>query len=456
MTVASYKMGSPVSQNNDKEQVKVKNETLDRSQLDDEPISSPDEDKLDFKSKVSVVLKILNDKTLCANHAYSIGIAGGWGTGKTSFMNLVKYELQNRKDKVEWIVVDFNPRMSNSVSDIQADFLNIMRKALMSQRSLIVRFFTSCLFKKYIRTLLELNGRTNIAIRILDIFFKKTPEELRNAITKKIKITGKRIVVFIDDFDRLEKNEMNEVFKLISKNAAFPNTFFISGYDKEYVSSILNPNESLRNLLDGAQIHHSDFSATRPVSGRSYWLRLPLTDYIASFEEKYFNKEIRLFSSKVQMSQLFSRLLESYSDWSKHFGGKEINASTGSHIIKNLYSSRDVKRFINALLDVPDEVWEKVIPNELALVLLLKMKFFDDYLNLLHKRYFSDPNSKGTYQLDKSFSDKNGDQIDILKSLFSVNTSLQKPNTDEKSILQESKNIKYPSSFKNYFIGDIN
>ena len=54
--------------------------------------------------------------------ALAIGINGPWGSGKTSFSNLVKenIKLENR------IVIDFNPWRSSSSSKIIEDFLNYL------------------------------------------------------------------------------------------------------------------------------------------------------------------------------------------------------------------------------------------------------------------------------------------------------------------------------------------
>ena len=50
---------------------------------------------------------------------------------------------------------------------------------------------------------------------------------------------GKRLIVFVDDFDRLTDVEIIEVLKLIDKNAAFRNTIFITAYDERAVSNAL-------------------------------------------------------------------------------------------------------------------------------------------------------------------------------------------------------------------------
>ena len=54
----------------------------------------------------------------------------------------------------------------------------------------------------------------------------------KDKINTAIKRLPKRIIVIIEDFDRLLANEIIEVFKLIDGNASFTNLIFITAYDK--------------------------------------------------------------------------------------------------------------------------------------------------------------------------------------------------------------------------------
>ena len=53
-------------------------------------------------------------------------------------------------------------------------------------------------------------------------------ENLIERIKKTIGSIQKRVLVIIDDFDRLSKEEILEVLKLIDNNAAFPNLIFLT------------------------------------------------------------------------------------------------------------------------------------------------------------------------------------------------------------------------------------
>ena len=57
---------------------------------------------------------------------------------------------------------------------------------------------------------------------------------------KNIEITGiKKLIIFIDDIDRLDKSEVMAVIKLIRNSANFFNTIFVVSYDKEYLTNAI-------------------------------------------------------------------------------------------------------------------------------------------------------------------------------------------------------------------------
>ena len=72
-------------------------------------------------------------------------------------------------------------------------------------------------------------------IGLVDI---KDATNSREKLQEGISAIGKKIVVLIDDLDRLTVDEIMEVLKLITKNAAFKDTVFITTYDKKYINAI--------------------------------------------------------------------------------------------------------------------------------------------------------------------------------------------------------------------------
>src|SRR5438094_267400 len=51
--------------------------------------------------------------------------------------------------------------------------------------------------------------------------------------------TGKRVVLFIDDVDRLDRKEIQAAFKLVKLSAGFDHTSYVLAFDDEMVAAAL-------------------------------------------------------------------------------------------------------------------------------------------------------------------------------------------------------------------------
>jgi len=75
--------------------------------------------------------------------------------------------------------------------------------------------------------------------------------ELKIKIENKLKNSNKRIVIIIDDFDRIHCNEVYNVLKLIGTVANFPNVVNILAYDREYIieelKNCISPNSKVKS-----------------------------------------------------------------------------------------------------------------------------------------------------------------------------------------------------------------
>ncbi|WP_407267709.1 P-loop NTPase fold protein [Tenacibaculum maritimum] len=72
---------------------------------------------------------------------------------------------------------------------------------------------------------------------------KSSLTEEFNNLNDLLKKLNKRIVIIIDDFDRLQANEIFEILKLIRNTAGFDTFTYVVAYDKEYlVKSLKNNN----------------------------------------------------------------------------------------------------------------------------------------------------------------------------------------------------------------------
>ena len=102
---------------------------------------------------------------------------------------------------------------------------------------------------RYARTVSSIeNSTTKFLGSILGCFASPTVEEQYEDLKKKISNMQRKIVVFIDDIDRLESKEIEELFRLVRNTSNLPFMYFVIAYDKKYVVDSLNsifPSHSL-------------------------------------------------------------------------------------------------------------------------------------------------------------------------------------------------------------------
>lgn len=206
---------------------------------DDSPINEVKEDVLGYVNIVRNLLSDINGLDL-SESSYSVGIAGEWGLGKSSFFHILKnhieYEIENNSIESEQykdvIFVDFNPRASAKVKDIQKDFFDTYASALAQYHSGIYRYI------RIYQDALQLPESNWIASILKFLQFSDINKAKCN-INNIIRTIKKRVFVFIDDFDRLTAKEILEVMKVIDKNGDFIQTVYLTAYDKEYVNNVL-------------------------------------------------------------------------------------------------------------------------------------------------------------------------------------------------------------------------
>lgn len=173
-----------------------------------------------------------------------IGLEGEWGSGKTSLLNLMKAELGNRV-----ILRTFNSWLATDQTSLVTEFF----KTIISASSENDVFGKEDM-KKYGKSFLINMARSfSIGIPVTGITFspgklidsyisEKTLSEQKESIFDSLtkKKSGKWLVLFVDDIDRLSYDEVGILFQLIKNVADFPKVIYVLAYDKEVVINALN------------------------------------------------------------------------------------------------------------------------------------------------------------------------------------------------------------------------
>ena len=314
----------------------------------DSPILNVNEDVLDRNYKAKRITKEIFQTQ--ASQAIGFGITGEWGSGKTSFLYLLKDEITKKNENENFVCVDFNPWLNLGVESIIQDFFDTIQTTLRPYSEDVYREI-----KKYSNSVLNISksNLTDSLKSFLGFTFKKDITTDFFELNKLLKKLNKRIIIFIDDFDRLQANEVFEILKLIRNTAGFDSFVYVVAYDKSYL------NTSLKNL------------------------NIPNPE---NFSEKIFLKEEHLIPvTKAQIEifikeKLIENIPEKREEIEGHFGGNTRAIFNIDNNIIPLNHLRDAKRFLNSFINDYKIIKNEVLFEDYFHLKLLKFKFYDIYI----------------------------------------------------------------------------
>ena len=170
-----------------------------------------------------------------------IGVYGDWGEGKTSVMNFIERNLSTFPDI---IVCKFNPWRFKDESQLLSAFFNLLsaqlKKSIHTKKEKIGR-----LFAEYAEGVIP----SIYGIKpggLIKLFSKKYStvdvEEQKRRIEKFLEEEKKRVVIFVDDIDRLDKKEIQTIFKLIKLTGDFSFTSYVLAFDEKMVAKAIGEN----------------------------------------------------------------------------------------------------------------------------------------------------------------------------------------------------------------------
>lgn len=169
--------------------------------------------------------------------SFSIGLIGPWGHGKTTFIRALKNRLKHQTRKKEILEVNFSPFLNHKKDEIIVEFFTALSEQLSRYSGRLAKSL-----KDYSNSLVKLYKNQEITdiLSNQNSIHGKSAHELYEEINAQIGVVNKKIVVYVDDVDRLNADEILEVLKLIRNTSNFSNTIFILAFDKGYVIKALS------------------------------------------------------------------------------------------------------------------------------------------------------------------------------------------------------------------------
>lgn len=192
----------------------------------DEPTSKDELERMHIAEKFVESLSRITAKS------YVMSITGGWGEGKTSMKNFICAKLDRRS----FIVCDFDPWNSNSMESLIKNFFISLNAAINEDIFLPDLSLTLLKYREIISIGLPGTGinLTNF-VNPNSRFGERVKEKLRGKLDK----IDRKILFFIDNIDRLTKEEIILTFKLVKLFGDLPNIYYILLFDKKYIEIVL-------------------------------------------------------------------------------------------------------------------------------------------------------------------------------------------------------------------------
>lgn len=274
----------------------------------DKPIGSNNEDMLNRKGFAKILARTLVH--LESRDTFTVGLFGKWGSGKTSLVNMTLTEIESiqaeRKTEEQIIVVHFEPWNFTDTNQLLTQFFIRLANEFQNKEDRTLTKIGKAL-EKYSDALDILGLIPEVGSPIASIgkwCISRLGQNMQRGLDERDVLKQKeqvinlletqpnRVLVVIDDIDRLSNEQIRYVFQLITSVARFPNTTYLLVFDKEIVVEALkgvqsgNGQDYLEKVIQmPIQIPNIRRSDLRNV----FFERLD--EIIANFKEIGYNQE---------------------------------------------------------------------------------------------------------------------------------------------------------------------
>ncbi len=222
----------------------------------DKPIKYLDEDLLDRRAFAKQLASAIYQFQTKEN--YTISLQGAWGCGKTSVLNMIIDEINRLNlmgDDGQITVVQFNPWNFTTTSQLLDQFFITLsntlkvgedKKKVKEVGEALEKYSSALEYSEYIPVV----GPYLKVLPKLSKEFGKTVKERvdkqlndipsrKEMVEKALLKLDKKILIIIDDIDRLPNEQILLIFQLVNAVAGFPNTIYLLSYDKDIVARAL-------------------------------------------------------------------------------------------------------------------------------------------------------------------------------------------------------------------------
>lgn len=227
----------------------------------DKPIKKADEDILHRNKFSEQLAQAILSYTATDN--FTIGLCGKWGSGKTSILNMVEEYIQNQtkeyEDTSKPIIIHFNPWNYSDRSQLTVQFFQTILTELKGSPNSTALKQAGDALQRY-SSILEYAELIPIAgkyFRLLKSITNEFGKDLSNLaesenslerqkaeVIEALESQNQKLIVIIDDIDRLNNKQIRLIFQLVNSLAGFPNMIYLLSFDRDVVVRALNDEQN--------------------------------------------------------------------------------------------------------------------------------------------------------------------------------------------------------------------
>ena len=222
----------------------------------DRPIQNSSQDKLNRAIFAKYLARCMLDHH--EPDSLVVGLYGGWGSGKTSVINLVLEELNFAATNLEApdkpVILNFSAWSYSGAQDLTYSFFRRLssairgaddfedRERILQLLELYVSFFTQKPVPRALRTKRSLWQKITSKERE-DIYAWESGRDLtlvKAELNELLRKQKRKIIIIIDNISRLYPKEIRQIFQIVKSMGDYANTVYLLAFDKPQVVRALD------------------------------------------------------------------------------------------------------------------------------------------------------------------------------------------------------------------------
>ena len=214
------------------------------------------EDKLNRNNFKTAIAKSINNYS--NNEMVAFGLNGAWGSGKSSIINLIKEEI----DEDKYNILEFNPWYYSSRKQLLLDFFEQLSITIgcsnnnqktgeaLAKYGKLISSVSSVPALSFLKIFGDISKDFGEFIIKNEKDSKGNLLELKKNLIAEFKNMKKKTLIIMDEIDRLDPNDVKELFQLVRALGDFDNIVYLLSYDFDVIKDPLGGDKYIDKIIN--------------------------------------------------------------------------------------------------------------------------------------------------------------------------------------------------------------